>query len=199
MIYAFLVRCGWLLTRLLFRVEVHGKENLPKEGGYILVSNHLHAFDPVFLMTTHLRKICFLGKAELFRNWFTNWFFRLMGVIPVERGKGDMTMIQTAEETLDQGKVLGIFPEGTRSKDGTPGRPKSGTAHFAQHCKAGILPAAVTYPEKLRFRSRVRVSFGPFLPFEALGMTGETPTELKNATRIMWDAVLRLVDEGTVS
>ena len=120
------------LAWLLFPFKALGRENIPPAGAeppVIFCANHVSIIDPVFLEMCQKRHIFFMAKAELFDSWFgRNILGKALGAFPVKRGAGDTGAIDTAEEIVRSGRVLGIFPEGTRSKDGALGRPKSGAA-----------------------------------------------------------------------
>lgn len=113
---------------LLFPYKVVGREHVPKEsdGPVILCCNHQSYLDPVYLLMSQKRHIYFMAKAELMKGRLGHWFFaNVMGVFPVKRGTGDTGAIDTAVQLVKEGKMMGIFPEGTRSRDGKLGRGKS--------------------------------------------------------------------------
>ena len=110
---------------LFFKLEYRGTENIPEKGPYILASNHRSNLDPILLSHKVRQRLCYMGKMELFQNPILGWALTTIGTFPVDRGSGDNSAIQQAEEVLRRGEILGIFPEGHRSKDGTPQRPKS--------------------------------------------------------------------------
>ena len=101
-----------------------------------------------------------MAKEELFRKKLFAWLIRTLGAFPVSRGKGDMTVIETAIDRLHNGRSLMIFPEATRSKDGKVGRGHSGAALIAAQADRRIVPVGIVYGEKLKFRTRVTVKFG---------------------------------------
>lgn len=173
-----------VIWRFWFDLKIFGKENEPAEGGYILASNHCSAIDPMIVCQGIRRhNIRFMAKAELFDIRLLAPVIRALGAFPVSRGAGDQSAIETAVETIREGKVLGLFPEGTRSKDGQLLRFKSGLALIAQRTGAGVLPVSITYTGGRRFRSRVVVTYGAFLPYQALGFESGEPKELKEVTR----------------
>ena len=103
-----------------------------------------------------------MAKAELFKNPILRFLLKSVGAFPVSRGKGDIGSIKTVFNLLEQGKVVGIFPEGTRTPKRNPKKRKAGAAMMALHSKAPILPVGVEWNEKIF--SKVRVVFGePFL------------------------------------
>ena len=142
-----------IICRLWFgailRTKVVGTENIPKNGAFILAANHLSNFDPPFLGTFIDREINYMGKEELFKNPIMAWICRNLHVFPVKRGAADKNAIKTALKLLKDGKCFGIFPEGTRSKDGTLGKAQNGVSLIAAMSKAPIIPAAIVNTEKI--------------------------------------------------
>ncbi len=197
MLYGFgywVVKCVYFL---FYHIRVEGLENIPASGGFVLASNHRSYADPPLLATRLRKRRCvFMAKEELFRNRFFGWLIRKLGAFPVTRGAGDNSVIETAEQHVRSGKVLMIFPEGTRSKDGRVGRGKTGVALIAAQTGAPVVPVGITFEGKLHFRSDIIVRFGK--PIEAAELAvGEDPkprelAALKN--RIM-TAIKALVDE----
>jgi 1-acyl-sn-glycerol-3-phosphate acyltransferase len=112
------------LLALAARWRAEGVENVPTEGPFVLAANHLTNMDVFFMQFSLSRPIFFMGKEELFRNPIMDWMLRQMGGFPVYRGAHDEWAICHAEHVLEQGQVLGIFPEGTRNR-GQGLRPKS--------------------------------------------------------------------------
>lgn len=173
-----------------YNVKVEGKENLPQKAGFIIASNHRTFADPPLLAVTSMcAKFSFVAKEELFRNRFFGWFIRKLGAFPVERGRGDMKVISDSVERLGEGRNLVIFPEGTRSLDGKLGRGKTGVALIAAKSKAEIVPAAIIFNGKLRFRKKVIVRYGKPISSSELAVGEDfSPKELKPIKqRIMGD------------
>jgi len=178
--FALFCRC---LLPVVFRFRVVGRENLPKSAsGMILASNHLHAIDPSFLMAATRLRWRFMAKAELFRNKLAAVLYTHVNAFPVERGAADFRALRFTLAALREGSYgLGIFPEGTRSPDGAPHGAKPGVAVFARETRADILPCAVYFEGKLKFRSRLTVRIGKVIPFAELGL-GEAPNKQQNRT-----------------
>lgn len=181
-----------------FDIRFEGRENIPSDNNrYIVASNHVSYIDPVMLALAIRPMICFVAKGELYQGRW-GWFFRWLGTIPVERGTGDFSIAERCAERLEEGYPLGIFPEGTRRKDGVPGRAKSGLALIARQTESDVLPCAVTYSGK-SFRSRVVVRYGKLIPYAELGIEDDAPRSLKQATKLIWGSVLALLgvrDDG---
>lgn len=154
--------------RLLFWYSVTGLENIPKTGGVIFSSNHLSYLDPVLWIIVIRRRIRFMAKQELFKHPLLGWFLRRMDVFGVERGSGDMAAVKTAIRVVRNGEILGLYPEGTRSKDGKPGRAKTGVALIAKAAKCDVVPAAVICRGKLRPFKRIRLVVGKPVSYQEI-------------------------------
>lgn len=179
---------------LWFRLKVEGLENLPQEGGFILCSNHRTYFDPVFLGVRIRQQLYFMAKSELFHYPVLGPIIRHLGAFPVERGSGDTAPIDNAVRILEEGHVFALFPEGTRSKDGIPLRPKSGAALIAYMAKADIIPVGISLQRGLGFRSRVTVRFGKKIPYSQLPFTQGGPRELREASKQIMGEIVSLLD-----
>ena len=102
--------------RLVFRVRVEGLENIPESGATVLCCNHLSMLDPVILIAWSPRQTSFMAKSELFHNKLLGWLLRGLDIIPINRGKVDVGAMKACLKWLKAGRMLGIFPEGTRNK-----------------------------------------------------------------------------------
>src|SRR5271169_751763 len=167
------------LLAVLGRPKVEGLEHIPQSGPAILASNHLAVADSFYLPLVVRRRITFLAKSEYFtgtglKGWFTSWFYSTTGQVPIDRTDSDTaeTALNTAERLLGQGKLLGMYPEGTRSPDGRLYKGKTGLGRLALHTGVPVIPVAmigtnVVNPpgsKMLRF-SRVTVRFGKPMDF----------------------------------
>lgn len=154
---------------IIFRTKVVGAENIPASGAFILAANHVSNWDPPFLGTFIAREVNYMGKEELFKNPIMAAICRGLHVFPVKRGTADKTAIKTAVKILKDGKCLGIFPEGTRSKTGKLGKAEPGVSLIAAMTKAPIIPAAIIDTEKIfskeKFLPRLAVVYGKPLKF----------------------------------
>ena len=176
----------------LYDIHFEGVENIPTKNGYIIACNHLYYFDPILLSFRIPQWIRYLGKAELFDNAILSAIFRGTGTIRVDRGKGDTSVIDECVALSKQGHIIGIFPEGTRSKDGTLGRPKSGMALIAKQTGYDILPCAILSERPLRFRGKITIRYGELIPAEQLLLNEESPRALKRATKLVWGRISEL-------
>jgi 1-acyl-sn-glycerol-3-phosphate acyltransferase len=157
-------------VRIFVRVRVVGRENLPRRGAVILASNHRSFLDSIFIPLIVHRRVTFVAKAEYFDDAKTAWFFRSCGQIPIRRegGSASERALASATEVLRSGKVFGIYPEGTRTRDGLLHRGHTGVARLALRCNVPIVPVGLigtddVQPVDSRFPKlfrRVVVSFG---------------------------------------
>ncbi len=168
---------------LKFNLTAFGKENIPKSGAFILAANHIGALDPVMIISNCPRTLHFMAKEELFRNRFFALFFKNMNVFPVRRQTGDKRALEFSQKILANGWALGIFPEGSRSKDGTPKKAKNGIAYIAAKTGADILPVSIyKTPGEQRFRPKITLRFGTVIKSSALGLEKNcSPQKLKEA------------------
>ncbi|RIK44094.1 MAG: 1-acyl-sn-glycerol-3-phosphate acyltransferase [Chloroflexi bacterium] len=158
-----------LIKPFFCRLRVEGAEHVPPTGGCIVACNHTLGPDYVVLGYATPRQVYYMAKIEIFA-WhpLLTKLFEAVGTFPVHRGKGDVTAIQSAVDVVRAGHVLGMFPEGTRSRTGKLNRGKSGVARIAMMAQAPVVPAVVINSAqilpslfKLRRRPEVIVRFGP--------------------------------------
>lgn len=138
------------LLTIVARWKVTGRERIPMEGSLIIVSNHLNNADPPILGAgIARRRLRFMAKVELFKLPL-GVIPRAYGAFPVRRFDADVRAMMNSERLLKRGEVLGMFPEGTRSRTNTLGRPHPGTAMIALRSGATVLPCALTGTEALK-------------------------------------------------
>lgn len=147
--------------------KVEGLEHLPETGPVIVAGNHEAYVDGVALGVAAAPKrfVQGLAKKELYRIPLLGWFLRNAGTIPLDR-RGDVQAMRAALELLKRGGCLGVFPEGTRSKDGRPGRPKAGVGFLAARSGAAVVPARLRGMRDFPLGRGLRVSFGASLRLE---------------------------------
>lgn len=126
--------------KVAYGVEIKGAENLPKEGAFLVCSNHLDARDPFVIGACVDPMINILAKKELFKNPIVSWFIKLNGAIPVDREGNDVAAIKQALKILKSGQVMMLFPEGTRNKTKVPLEAKPGVAMIAVKANVPIVP-----------------------------------------------------------
>jgi 1-acyl-sn-glycerol-3-phosphate acyltransferase len=140
----------------VFRPWVVGLDNIPKEGAVVLASNHLSFIDSIFLPLVVGRRVVFLAKSEYFtgkglKGWATKLFFQATGQLPIDRsgGKASEASLITGLRVLGEGRVLGIYPEGTRSPDGNLYRGRTGVARMVLEAGVPVIPVAMIGTEKV--------------------------------------------------
>ena len=187
------------VVRLVFRPHAEGLEHVPPSGAAILASNHLSAADWIFMPMSVRRRVTFLAKAEYFtgtglRGFLRRAFFSGAGQVPIDRSSASAAedAIQTGIRILRQGRLLGIYPEGTRSPDGRLFRGKIGVARMALETGVPVVPLAMVYgrrklPLGLRL-TRVQVRFGAPLDFTRYeGLAGDRFVERSITDEIMYE------------
>jgi len=138
-----------LVLGLISRLKVRGREKVPLEGPVIIASNHLSWLDPPAIGLVLPRPIAYIARADLFDNPFLGWLLPRLYVIPVQRGSGDLAAVKAAIRALRNGMAFGIFPEGTRSRNGKLQPFKTGTAAIAIRTGAPVVPVAVIGSDKI--------------------------------------------------
>jgi len=191
MFYWFVVGLCKIFFSVFFRVEYKGLENVPEEGPLIICCNHISLLD-MFLFGHRIpRKVHFMAKKELFGIPLVNVAIKALGAYPVNRGHGDLNAAKTTLQLLNEGKAVGIFPEGTRSKK-VKGRvrPKSGAVLFAIESGAPILPVGIF--GDYRIFSKMKVVYGK--PFKIEWNNGEkaVKSDLQNLVDGLMDNIYSL-------
>lgn len=126
-----------------FRWRYYGLENIPKEGPFLLVSNHQSFLDPVFCGSVQKRHVWFMARDTLFENWFFGPLIRSVFAIPVKREQGDLSAMRKVIDILKQGDGVCLYPEGTRTEDGKILPFKSGLGLLCRRGNAAIVPVVV--------------------------------------------------------
>jgi 1-acyl-sn-glycerol-3-phosphate acyltransferase len=190
------------LLSLLGRPKTEGLEHIPDSGPAILASNHLAVADSFYLPLVVKRRITFLAKAEYFSGtgltgWFKRWFFTVAGQVPIDRSSADTAQaaLDTAQRLLDDGKLLGMYPEGTRSPDGRLYKGKTGLARLALESGVPVIPVAmvgtnvVNPPGSKMWRfGRVTVRIGKPLDFSRFeGLAGNRFIERALIDEVMYE------------
>ncbi len=184
--------------KIAFNFKIYGKENVPKSGSNIFASCHRSNLDPIFIATKARVPNSYMAKDELFHgNKFFVWLIKYMGAFPVVRGSGDGGVITTSIRKLEEGRNLVIFPEGTRSKDGKLGRGKTGVALIAAIAQVPVIPVAISFKgEKLKFRSKIILTYGKPINPEELKIEGSDTRSMKKIKSAIMDRIAELVDEN---
>lgn len=177
-------KCAQALVRIwttvFFDLKVYGLKNVPRAGGVLVVTNHQSLLDPFLLGVQHGRGMSYMAKSELFRNKAFAWLIRSLGAFPVKQGAGDVGAIRETVSRLQEGRMLNIFPEGSRTETGEIGPMLPGAALVIRRAGPGvrIIPAAIdgsyeAWPKGQKYwhRHPVRVVYGPAV--DVAGLKGE--------------------------
>ena len=164
---------SWPILRGLYRLHARGRENLPREGGFVLASNHVSSFDPwpLGIPLWPRRHLRFMAKSELY--WFPlTLVLNGAGAFPVRRGQADVEAIATAVRLAREGHVVTMFPEGTRRTKGLvkkfEARPRTGAARIALEAGVPLVPAAVKGTDRLLRLRPLRVAYGKPVDIDGL-------------------------------
>ena len=140
------------LARWVWDIQLTGFDRLPAEGPAILCPNHISFLDSALLMLSVPRNISFVGKAEYMASWKTKYLFPAMGMIPIDRSGGSKAALalDAAENVLRRGELFGIFPEGTRSRDGRLHKGRTGAARLALEVGAPLYPVGIVGTDRIQ-------------------------------------------------
>ena len=188
------------LYRTLLRVRVENRDRVPAEGGVIVAANHISFFDSVALLQSIPRRAYFLGKAEYMQSRATRRLFPAMGLIPIDReqARRAMAALEVAARVLSAGHVLGIYPEGTRSRDGLLHRGHTGVAQLALMTGAPVVPVGLVGTDAIqpigarvpRPFGRATVRFGE--PLDPAAYGGSSRRRRQLLTDDLMEAIRRL-------
>ena len=170
-IFQFLVcKIGYMIRlKLVYRIEVHGLENVPKDNRYIVCPNHLSTLDPPLMVAVMPRSVSFMAKKELFDIPFLRWWIDWLGAFAVNRESLGPSTVKTVQTIKDSNWVLGMFPQGTR---GIPGEIKGvtkGFAGLAKLTKCDILPVGIIGSNEVKrwpFTGKIIVNIGKPIPYD---------------------------------
>ena len=193
-----------VLSHLLFRLGVRGRDNVPKTGGVLLVANHVSNLDPPLVAVSLWRPCHVLAKEELFRVPVLGWIIARINAHPIRRGGVDRQALREGVEIMTGGNILLLFPEGTRSRDGNLQEAKPGAAMIAVQANVPIVPVYVdgsfrSMPRGAAFPRpvKIRVFFGePFMPADAMPAEGDKRVRYEALAAEMMARIARLRDES---
>ena len=183
------------LYRFFMRVKARGVENVPKDGGFILCSNHIAAVDVISIGAVCPRQLTFVAKKELFKIPLLKGIIKALGAIKVDRGANDISAIKASVKAAEEGKVLSIFPQGHRYPGVNPATTPihNGAALIAFRSKCDVLPVSINVKNgKYGFLRRVEIVFGELIKYEELGFTDGGKEEYEYASRKIFNEVVNL-------
>lgn len=187
------------LAKGLFRLQfglmgltIKGVENLPSEGPVILAINHVSLWDPILVACSVPRQVSFMAKQELFSIPLLGPLLHRLGVFPVKRGQGDMVAIRKSLKVLKEQNVLGLFPEGTRSKTGELQKGLPGVALLMDKGQASVVPVKVSGTKHLLTKGwgKIEVVIGSSLTSEMM----EAPEGTENRREWVTEQIMEALD-----
>ena len=179
-----------IMCHIIYRFDVKGLENIPKEGAAIICANHIHLLDSVTIVIHIKRMIYIMVKKELMKSKIGYWFFDKLGCFAVDRGKGDVKAIEDAEGHVKDGDLLMIFPEGKRNGMAKGIKMKKGAAMVALQTKTPIIPVGIS---------------GSFIPFTKIKIRFGKPMdlnayfEMEKTGHREWITVTKKMEEEIIS
>ncbi|HLG65240.1 MAG TPA: lysophospholipid acyltransferase family protein [Ktedonosporobacter sp.] len=178
---------------IIVRVSVRGRYNIPRKGPYIIAANHLSWTDIPLIAAYIPGKVIYMAKEETFHNK-VSWVVRFLGAFPVKRGEADRQSMRAADEQLKNGRVLVIFPEGTRSKTRTLARGHAGLGMIALRSGVPVIPVAIWGSENAlkKFGARVTIVYGEPIELKPQGVK-ITREEINNATEQVMQSIAALL------
>jgi 1-acyl-sn-glycerol-3-phosphate acyltransferase len=188
--YAFAKMVAKSIFKPLYRIEAIGIENLPKEGGILLCSNHISNFDPIVVGIMAPRNVYYMAKEELFKVPVLSKIIEMCNAFPVKRGLTDREALRKGLSVLKEGHVLGLFPEGTRSKTGELGKGLAGAGFFALRTDAAVVPCAVIGPYRT-FR-KLKMVYGKPIDMAELR---KTKASAEQVTELIMSEIHKLIKE----
>ncbi|AJD91319.1 1-acyl-sn-glycerol-3-phosphate acyltransferase [Jeotgalibacillus malaysiensis] len=172
-----------------YRIRTVGKEHIPEHGGVLICANHINVLDPPVVGITSPRPVSFMAKEELFNMPVLKKLLPNLNAFPVKRGMSDREALRKGLKQLKDGNVVGLFPEGTRSKDGQIGKGLAGAGFFALRSDAAVVPCAIIGPYK--FSRRLKVVYGKPINMAELKERKASATEV---TEIIMNEIKTLSD-----
>lgn len=195
MLYHILRSIGWFLCKALFRLKVKGADNVPREEGVIIASNHSSYIDPVVLGVAVPNHVRWIVRKDVYDVWWLKWLFDATDMIR-ENGSVGKAIV-----ALKEGKTVGVFPEGTRSPDGKLGEGRKGIAVMALQSGAAVVPCAISgafeaYPRSavLPRPHPVKVTIGKPIRFDRKDPAGEA--EVNAALKMIMSGLSSLMTEA---
>lgn len=181
MFYNFVKTIVKIYMKIRYKITVNGLENVPASGPVIITATHISDLDPPLVAVTSKRPLAFFAKEELFKIPVLGFIISKLNAFPVSRGKSDRAALKKSVEVLEQGNMLLIFPEGTRSKTGELGEFQEGASFIAMKANAQIVPTAIT--GKYDRKNGVTITYGKPMDIKTLNDEGVKRKEITEITR----------------
>lgn len=184
----------WFVFHLIYRIEVKGVENIPKDDGALICPNHFAYSDPVLVAISSPRQIRFMAKNELFKIPVLKVILKYIGVYPVKRGEADLNAIKLTLKLLKDKNLVGLFPEGTRVKTGQLGKANPGVAMFSIKSGKVVIPTLIT--GTYRPFSKLRIEFGQPIDFSKYKKEKMTNDDYLQLSQIVIKKIKELKEES---
>lgn len=187
-----------IIKPFFLRLRIEGRERVPRQGGCVYAINHTAGPDYVIVGYASPRQVFYMAKAEIFAfHPLLAWLVRSAGAFPVQRGKGDTQAVEQAVKMVAAGHIVGMFPEGTRSKSGQLQRGKTGVARIAMNGNVPIVPVVVINSEPVlrdfkKFQPRPQVTLRFGAPIPPAG-DADDPAAVRRLTSTMMLAMAELL------
>lgn len=196
--YSGLRKClGGFFKKCFYHCTISGEENIPSEGGVLICCNHISMHDVIVLGAASNRQIRFMAKKELFKIPLLSQFFKAMGAFPVDRKKGDVAAIKHTINMINQGEIVGIFPQGTRHNGVHPkGTPiKNGAGLIVSRSKCTVVPASIkTKGYKITpFFKKVELKFGAPIPYSTFENLEEDKDKYQKISQMIFDEITEMI------
>lgn len=185
----------YLIFKIFFRYSIYGQNNIPREGPYIIASNHLSYLDPIALGILTKERLNFIARQDLFKNSFFALLIRSLGAVPLDREKYDIKAMRRAIKILEDKKNLVIFPEGKRSLDGELSKPLLGVGLLARITRTKVVPV---YLEGTNRALPVNAIFIRFKKIRAFVGEPVEPDELsaEEIVDLVWERIYSLKERA---
>ena len=187
-------------VRGLYRIKITGAENEPKTGPCIVCANHLSGSDVVIISASLTRQVRYMAKKELFKIPLLGQLIKVLGAYPIDRSGADISAIKKTIKLLNDGEMVGIFPQGTRykGKEPTLENLKNGIAMIEYRAKATILPVYIkTKDNTVKFFKKTELIVGKPISFEELNFTECKTEEYKRVTEYIFGKIIELSEKDS--
>ncbi len=174
--YAIIAMSARIFFMIFYGFRVYGLKNVPKTGALVIISNHQSFFDPPFVSCSLNRQMYFLARSSLFKNRIFETIIKSVNAIPLHGNQRDTAVFKACEYHLNKGRMVLVFPEGSRSEDGRINEFKRGTLLLLRRSKAAVLPVAVAggfenwspHEPRPHMRGPIHANFGKVIPSEKI-------------------------------
>ena len=179
----------YVAGRLVWRMSVKGRENIPRQGGVIITCNHMSLADPPLVGASAPRPVHFIAKQQLFEIPVLGWLILQVNAFPIRREERDVSAFKTAQRLLEAGEAVVLFPEGTRSRSGSMGRAKAGVGMLAAKSGAVVVPTCVHNTQHMNKFKKISVHFGHPMKYDGHMDYQRFSDAVLEEIRRMWEKI----------